>query len=150
MPVNDKRCRKCGQTKPLRFFTLPRHRLCTRCRTHSQFDLVEEFVADQADVAASPSAAQLWLAQQPGVARPGGPVPALTMSWEGVKKYNRERARQIRIEQEQQAIADGHNVHTPTYRKVKSCVRCKERKHVTMFRSPRYRICSACDGPPLT
>ena len=152
MPANDKRCRKCGQTKPIRFFTLPRHRMCTRCRSRGNYDFVDDWLANQParPPPVPPSAAEVWAAEQAhGPLPPGTPIPKLTMTWDGYKKYERERQRQIRREKEQEA-ALSQPVRTPVYRKIKLCVRCRERKHVTMFRNPRYRLCMKCDGPPIT
>ena len=151
MSANDKRCRQCRQSKPIREFTLPRHRLCTACRTGRNIDLVEAWIAGRQSLPpASPDPAAVWAAQKSGqLLEPGGKVPGLTMTWEGSRKYARDRARQIRLEKEQDAAKQGKPVHTPTYRTVKVCVRCHAHKHVLAFHNPRYRVCMACDGPKI-
>ena len=149
MTVEDKRCRKCGMRKPLRAFDLARHRLCSDCRTHANLAAAERWAATYVPATVAPTEAEIWAASQSGVDT-SAKVPALTTTYIGFKKWMNERKRRETIDRENAARAAGKPVKTPTYRSHKLCVRCKHVKHSSQFPHPRYRICLACDGPPLT
>jgi ribosomal protein L37E len=144
---NHRRCRRCGEVKPIRGFQLPRHRLCTACLTRSNLLAVEHWAAAQAPAPSQPSAAQTWAAQASG--HKAGKLPGLTSSYEGYKKYYRDKARHKSADKENEARKAGQTKRPPKYHHVKLCVRCHLKKHISQFGHPRWRICLACDGPPL-
>jgi hypothetical protein len=118
---NQKRCHGCKQVKPIRYFDLPRHRLCTKCRARSVMPAVE--------------AASLRRGARP------------LANWSSYKNYAVERARQAAADVRERARAAGKPVKTPAYRTIKYCVRCGFKKHVSQFDHPRDRICLACYDP---
>lgn len=146
---NLKRCRKCQVYKPIREFDLPRHRECTACRRRKNLPIVEAWLAHQAPVPTEPTELEVWAAQQSGF-KPDEPMRALTTMWAGNNKYQRERARSEAIAKERFDKARGIPVRTPKYATVKVCRRCQQTKHVSAYNNPRFRICAACDGPPIT
>lgn len=151
---NLKRCLKCQIYKPIREFELPRHRQCIACRRRQNSPAIEAWLAHtapQPPIPYKPSEVETWAAQQSGFnVPPGYPVRSLTTTWAGYNKYQRERARHEVIEKERFDKARGIPIHTPKWATVKKCRRCKELKHVSAYNNPRFRICAACDGPPIT
>ena len=152
--TNEKRCRQCGRSKPIREFELPRHRLCIHCRTRGVVKTTPEQRLEAEQQAQREYA--IMKAQERDAARARGedpwkPMPQpRTMEWNDYKNYQVDYKRRQRNEREAMAREAGREVPAPRYREIKVCVRCKTRKHVTHFREPRDRICVACFNPDTT
>lgn len=121
MPHNDKLCRSCGQHKPLREFTLPRHRVCTACRERAGVPQVTAWLYATEQI---PS-----------------PVMPLTSTREGYNAWQRARYRAVHP-----TVPTKPKDPTAPL-KPRLCRRCHQIKPATMFKSPRWRLCIACDGP---
>ena len=151
--INQKRCRQCGRSKPIREFELPRHRLCIHCRTRGVVRTTPEQRLEAEQRAQREYALMKAAERDAARARGENPwqppdkPPPRTMDWDSFKNYQVDYKRQRRNEREALAREAGHDVPAPRYREIKVCVRCKARKHVTHFREPRDRICIACFDP---
>jgi len=122
-PKLTRRCLKCKTSKTIHDFQTPRSRLCISCHLALRHNAV---VFDEHTRKFTPAPR----------------VPGLTMTPEGMAKYQRERHRNRR--------ANEPNLRLPlVLPKNKLCRRCQRLKPLSEFESWRVRICLACDGPPL-
>jgi hypothetical protein len=136
---NHKRCRQCGEVKPIRDFQLPRHRLCKRCLTRGELSPAEQAARDQQRTREYAEArAQERAAAIARGADPWQPLPVRDDK-QRVKNYHVEKARRK---------ARAQPTKTPKHRDpIKLCVRCHFKKHVSQFDHPDDRICLACYDP---
>jgi hypothetical protein len=120
MSVTNKICRLCRKRTPIENFQTPHHRICTVCVDRRRRETLR------------------WLGREldaPGV--PKG--PALTGTREGLRKYDRERKRQM--------APDRKPPRFPLA--MRWCRSCNAQKPAGEFGSWRHRVCMKCDGPAL-
>lgn len=130
---NNKRCMTCKQVKPIADFTIPRHRLCTQCRTHGVIPRVEKRLVGR---------------NSPTLNTRTGPILAYEML--RPRDYAVEYARLKRADHEAWLRVTGKPVREVKYRSIKKCVRCKLRKPANQFDHPRDRICLSCYNPTIS
>jgi hypothetical protein len=147
-----KRCATCRERKPITDFEIPRHRVCAKCRGRGYYEAVEIWVGDPSEDI--PTDAGDWEAAEIWSGPLDAPRRAITATNKGFNKYQRERnrARSLARELRLDAIRDKNGEPpkvTPLDAPPKRCLHCKRTLARTLFPTPRARICTQCDGPPL-
>jgi hypothetical protein len=117
--IHHKRCVQCKQVKPIRMFDLPRHRLCTACRLHTDDASLLAYVTGEVPASA------LW--------------PATTTA-AGHNRYQRERYRAAALQRDPLTRQLDHTA-VP-----KLCRTCHMMKPASHFANPRWRVCLSCEG----